>query len=59
MRKENLKKFDQSIRKRFTMYGGLHRRSNVDCLYITRGEGYEKPITGVNLQGVSVWQLEK
>ena len=36
MKKENLKEIDQTIRKILTMYGGLHRRSNVDWLYITR-----------------------
>ena len=59
MKKENLKEIDQNIRKIFTMYGGLHRRSNVDWLYITRGEGDEKSIRRVNLQGVSVWKLKK
>ena len=59
MEKENLKEIDQNIRKIFTMYGGLHRKSNVDWLHITRGEVDEKSIRGVNLQGVSVWKLKK
>ena len=48
MKKENLKEIDQNIRKIYTMYGGLHRRSNVDWLYTTRREGDEKPIRGAN-----------
>ena len=38
-RKSELEAIDRKARKLFTIYGALHRKSDVDRLYITRKEG--------------------
>ena len=34
-----MKEMDLKTRKIITMYGGIHPRSNIECLYLPRSEG--------------------